>query len=369
MQSALVALAVMRLALRLELGPEYDSNANHVREPAPGSEDVRPASSFLARVTTRGRLTWSNIAGSSLRLNLDLGGRFFFASEAVSQDVAVLRFNGDVRTPVGRATTLSLSGDYHETFQFLGCGTPPHVVDPRSETYADKDFCHRDFRLAAVRGAATVRDGAAGITFEAGARSYQWKPDDDLSFLAAGAAVIPSWHARSGRDGEHEWSASIAGRVEWRRYAGRPLLSVYDLAPDTGGPRRADAVTSLGANVSYFGRLYAALGWLVETDRSSSYDGSYLYQAVTLDVAAPLPSRFTLAGRAQFLFFKNGFLPISVAVEDENRNAFSIEMARDFAAGLTLRARYSLFYNAPGDERQAYTRHLASLLVTWQGQR
>src|SRR5262245_18858595 len=122
----------MRLALRLEVGPEYDSNANHVRDPSPGSQDdVHPASSFLARVTTRGRLSWSDGAGSSLRLNLDLGGRFFFAPEAAPQDVAVLRFTGDARTTAGRSTVLSLSGDYLEAFQFLGCGTPPQIKDPR----------------------------------------------------------------------------------------------------------------------------------------------------------------------------------------------------------------------------------------------
>lgn len=365
MRLALVAFALLRLGLRLEGGPEYDSNANHVRTPAPGSSDVSPTPSWLARLTARGRLDWKDGKGSALRLTLDLGGRLFFDGAARPQDVLVARLGAEARTTVGARTTLGLALDYHDAFQYRRCD-PFIITDERGQLFADDSFCHRDFRLASLRGTATVRDGAPAITFEAAARGYQWKPDADLSFAAASFAAIPSLLLRTGGDDEHEWSASVAGRVEWRRYAGRALASATDLAPDQGGPRRTDTVVSLAATLSYFGPLFASAGWLIEADRSTSFDGSYLYQALTLETAMPMGAGLMLGARAQLLFFENGFLPRSLSVEDENRNSFMVDLSRDFAYGLSLRARYALYRSAAGDEGQGYERHLGSLLLTFQ---
>ena len=364
MRVALVAFALLRLALRLEAGPEYDSNANHVRAPSPGSpdyEDLRPVPSFLARGTARGRLSWSDGAGSALRLTLDVGGRIYFAPAARTQDVGVLRFAGEARTGAGAHTTLALALDYHDTWQFHDC-----VQRPVGTGFTDQYYCHRDFRLLSLRGNATVRDGPPAITFEAAARGYQWKPDDDLSFVAAGFSVTPSLQLRAGHDRDDEWSASLSGRVEWRRYAGRALSSVADLGADAGGPRRVDVVGSLSANLSYFGPLFASAGWLVEADRSATYDGSYLYQALTMEVAVPMGAGLTLGTRAQLLFFSSGFLPRSLAVDDEDRNNFTLDLSRDLPHGLSLRARYALYQSDGGDTTRGYSRHLASLLLTFQ---
>jgi hypothetical protein len=60
-----------------------------------------------------------------------------------------------------------------------------------------------------------------------------------------------------------------------------------------------------------------------------------------------------------------GALPASLAVEDENRSALLVDLAREMGAGFTLSARYSLFKNAAGTDR-SYLRQLGYLGVTYK---
>src|SRR5207302_875265 len=116
--------AVLRLGLRLELSPEYDSNVDRVEEGPPlvvsaadGSRqqvtvDVPPpVGSFLLRTTARGTLSLTS-GRNALRLSLDLGGKWFFSSAARQQDQVVLRTALDVHRRFGEHTTLGLTGDY-----------------------------------------------------------------------------------------------------------------------------------------------------------------------------------------------------------------------------------------------------------------
>ena len=383
MRVALVAFALLRLGMRLDAGPEFDSNANHVDNPRsvaldPLRYDVPPVSGLLVRSTARGTLAWSE-GQSAANLRLDLGGKLFFDRSGPStyawgfdlvrareaQDVFVVRLAGDLLRDVGRLS-LALGADYHEAVQWNNCPyTKSYVVTDPIVNINDTS-CHRDFRQGALRGSVTVRDGAPSLVAEVGVRGYEWKPDEDQSFLGVGGALTPAVALHAGVRRQHDVQLAATGRLEWRSYFGPALLSDKDLG-SPGSPRRSDVVASLGLRASYFGAIFAAAGWSVETDRSTSVGGSYLYQALTLDAVVPLPARFSVGARGQLLYFRNGSLPPSLAVEDENRNALMLDVSHVFDHGLSLRARYQLFW-APGSGTtvSGYLRQVGTLSLAWQ---
>jgi hypothetical protein len=380
---ALVAFALLRLGMRLEAGPEFDSNANHVdnpRSPAqdPLRYDVPPVAGLLVRTTARGTLAWSEGA-SAAQLRLDLGGKLFFDRSGPStygwgydlvrareaQDVLVVRVSGDVRHEVGRVT-LGLGADYHDAVQWNRCPDTKSYIVTGPILNIDDNSCHRDFRQGSLRGSVTVRDGAPSLLAEVGVRGYQWKPLDDQSFVGVGGALTPALALRAGARRQHDIQLAATGRAEWRAYAGAALVNDADNGSSTA-PRRTDVVASLALRASYFGTIFAAASWSVESDRSTSFAGSYLYQALTLDAVVPLPQRFSLGARAVLLYFQNGSLPTSQAVEDENRNAVMIDAARVFDHGLSLRARYQLFWApASGSTVTGYLRQVGTLSLAWQ---
>lgn len=344
-----MALALLKLALRVEAGPDFDSNVHRVDNAA----NEAAVASFLARAAVRGKLDW-RAGGTALHLNLDLGGKLFFEPAARAQDMVVARFGGAL-TRVAGPVLLAARLDYHELAQWNECQS---VAGPLA--------CHRDFRLAAATLGATWRDGAPSLGLEIAGRSYEWWPDPDQSFLAAGAALNPALRLTSGAEHEHEWSLLGSGRFEWRRHQGPGGLGELDPINPIA-PRRVDWVGTLGVTAAYLGRAYASVGWTLEADRSSNRGYSYLRQAIVVEAAVPLPARFTVGARAQLLYFWYGNLPPSQAVEDENRDQLLVDVVRDFAHGLSLRARYQLFVTAQGSTQQrGYERHLGTLELGWK---
>jgi hypothetical protein len=368
--AALVAFAVLRFGLRLELGPEFDSNVDRVdvgpqlstaAADQPAVPSPPPVSSFLVRATARGTLSLAS-GKNSLRLALDTGGKWFFASDAHPQDQMVVRATVDGRHRVSDRFAVAIGGEYWDSFQWIDC----LPLDKNDPTGAPETWCHRDFRQAGLRLLGQLADEVPGLTVEAGVRNYQWKPDDDLSFLGVGGALTPSarWRGRPlDADGAApEWTLSTTGRIEWRLYHG-PALRFADDLGDARLPGRRDLVASWSASLSYLGPLLASAGYLVEADRSNSAGASFLYQALTLQLAFSLGAGITAAARAQLLFFSTGAAQ-ALYGDDENRNMILFDLSREMGAGFTLAARYSVFRNAAGASRE-YLRQLVSLGVTW----
>jgi hypothetical protein len=106
--------------------------------------------------------------------------------------------------------------------------------------------------------------------------------------------------------------------------------------------------------------------WLVEKDGSTSAEGSYLYQAVTLSLTMPVAAKIVAALRGQLLFFSSGTLPTSLAVEDENRDAVLADLSRELGRGFTLHARYAVYRNATATTSATYLRQLVWLGATWE---
>ena len=356
-------MLVLRLGLRLELAPEYDSNANRVESIA-DSAAPQPIASFLLRSAVRGRLAYT-ADGYSLRLALDGGTKFFFAPDARPQDTAVVRLQAEGGRRFGARGSLSLAGEYLDSFQWNPC--PSTVLN--GKTIADTS-CHRDLRLAAVRLGGSVADGIPSLAAEGGLRRYEWKPDPDLSFLGLSATVGPSARlsSTSKDDERHDWVLALQGRVEWRRFDGGALLTRGDIGGlDPKRPRRSDLVGTLALSLAYTGRVMASAAWLLESDRSNSAEGAYLFQMLTMRLAVPLPARMTAAARAQLLFFSSGHLPSALTADEENRDSLLFDLSRDMGRGFTVGARYLVFRSATGDASHDYFRQVVSLSLVWAG--
>lgn len=362
MRALCALLAVLRFGLRLELGPEFDSNANHAAtQPAAGR--AGPIESFLLRGGARGRLSWDR-KPHALRLSLDLAGKLFFAGDAGPQNAAAVRVTLEERSQLAPRFALGVVAEYHDVLQPQACPLVPGG-DPLQPVLLADTSCHRDFRAGGARLTTHLTGERLGLAMDLGLRGYEWKPDEDLTFFAAGGGLSPSLRIahRAADDDEGEGALvtlQATARGEWRRFAGAtdPLAVT--------GDRREDLVGSLGLQLAYAGPLLASAGWSVEASRSNSALGLYAYHVLSLSVTMALPAKIVAAMRAQRVLLARGAPPTSLAVEDENRDAFTLDLSRELGAGFTARARWSMFRNAASDLGGGYLRQLVFVGASWE---
>ncbi len=365
-----MAFAVLRFGLKLEIGPEYDSNANRVetwRTPEVVSPD-EPIASFLLRSTAAATLSW-RAGPNTLRAGATLGGKLFFADEAKPQDVAVEQLVLDDSLRVGKRLVLGAGGDFYDATQWNACAPPsfgggdlvlsPSVGDPS---------CHRDFRTGGGRAQAIVLLGPADLTLSAGGREFLWKPDDEFSFESGFAQLSAGLHLRSGDpDDESEWDLELSGRFEQRAFHGAALASATDDGSLTSA-RRADADTVASASITWVGPLLAGLAYALDWNRSTSYGQSYLRHLVTMKLAADLGWKVVATFKAQLTFTSyaqptavtTGAL-IPLTIDDENRDAIVFDLERPVGGGAAVSARYSVYRNGVSNATLDYFRQTVFL--------
>lgn len=379
MHVALVALAVVRFALRLEVGPELDTNANRAeRYLVVGSVAPDPIPSLLARGTAQGALAWS--AGpSTLRLSATVAGKLFFGDLArrpepaaqgdrdrtlAAQNVVVIQAAADESVRLGRRLLLGLGGDYYEAFQPLGC--PP--IAGAADT-----SCHRDLRSGAPRLAGTLFVGPVDLALAGGGRLLDWKPDDSFSFRGAFAHFGAVAHLRSGpAEDESEWDLGLSGRFEWRRYLGPRLVGATDPGSALAA-RREDLEGLLTASLAHVGRVLGEVSYTLDYNGSTSYGQSFLRHLLSLKVACDLPGQITATLRVQLVYTGftqaatfNAGTPVPVSIEDQNRDTLLLDLERPMGRGFALAGRYTVIRNGSGNAPIDYLRHLVYLGVTYR---
>jgi hypothetical protein len=371
------AVAILRLAMRVEAGPEYDTNANraevYTNPPAvpPGdSPPPGPIASFLLRATASGQLAWA--AGPSLlRLQLNVGGKLFFADAARPQDAGVVQAGASEAVRIGKRFALGLGGDYYDAYQWIDCPTLISGGVPQPDT-----ACHRDFRTGSGRLEANLGGSLFDAQLAAGGRFFTWKPDDALSFDGVWGTAQAGAHLRSGNsdDGdEAEWDLTLAGRVEWRRYHGPELFSNDDPGSPLS-PSRDDTDVLGTAQLSYLGPLLAQAAYTIDYDRSNSFGQTYLRHLVTLKVAFELGWKIVATTKVQLVFITykdpvaltSGMI-VPLSIEDENRDALVVDLERPIGRGFSLSARYSRFSNGVSTSVLAYERQVVYLGLAWRG--
>ncbi|MSP62046.1 MAG: hypothetical protein EXR72_17280 [Myxococcales bacterium] len=386
--AGLVAFAVLRFGLRLELGPEFDSNANRAetfaRPPAvpPGEALPSPIASALLRTTASSTLAW--VSGrNTLRLGATLGGKLFFAPAAAPQDVVVIQAAADDTLRAGE-TLLGIGADYYDATQRSDCAarTSTAYQAPVGATVAVPDASCRDFRAGGPRARVTALLGDFDLTADLGARAFRWKSDDSFSFDSLTAGLAAAGHFAAGgpqneNGNEQEWDLGVTARTELRTYHGLRLTS----ASDTGSPNayhRLDADLLASAWLSFAGRLglplLASASYTFDHNFSTSYGLNYQRHLVVLKLGANLPWKLSATAKAQLTFtsyaeplqLTSGTNIVPLTIEDESRDAYVFDLDRPLGVGFSLSLRYSLYRNGVSNATLGYLRHVASLGVAYR---
>jgi hypothetical protein len=361
-----------KIALRLELAAEWDSNANRAEIVAGANNPDTPTPSFLLRSTAR-LAAAIRTPRNQLRLAGLIGGKVFFDGSVQDQNVIVGQLTVDDRLRLRRNLEGGLSADYYDATQ-------------QSTTSCAVVSCdrHRDFRA----GGAAVRlvgySGPAALTAQLGYRGFQWKPDESFNFNSVVAAVNALLRLPAGRDGDLDVHAAYQLERRWYRgYAVRDIcppgatLTDNCLAYDTS--QRRDYAHEARLEVTWVGPVLLSLGSSLQLISSSSFGQSLLRNQWTLKLAFRIPGHIYVTLKGQLLVSR--YLdPVLldrqvnsqtlITIEDENRNAVIADVERPFGkTGLALAARYSLFTNELGSSTTSFMRQVVSLGLSWKWER
>jgi hypothetical protein len=377
-----IALAVLKLALKLDLGPEYDSNANRAEllEGRPTNGDT-PTGSALVRTTTKMSLSWQK-GISLLRVSGGLGAKVFFNPEVQDQNTLVGQLAVDERLAVGRIVDLGVALDYFDAGQL--------AVPPPCAPICER---HRDFRTGSGTARLTLLDQHGDFTLIAGYRGFQYKPDPAFSFQAVHAGVLATAHLESVRGAHmHEVGFAAAYHLEYRWFAGDqdelrhdfteqqhqcgPDFTVYAdcIRPKEPLEQRHDWFHDMSFEISYVGPLLFSTGYGVQLNLSDSFGSSLLRHGFTARLAARL--FWQIYGTVKAQVFYNSFLdPVllgttaalkPVSLEDENRNAFIVDLERPIGkSGVAVVARYSVYTNELASRPVEFIRHVVYLGVSY----
>jgi hypothetical protein len=374
---AVVLLAVLRLTLKLDLGAEYDSNANRSEVTEGINNPDPPVGSALIRTTARAALQWKR-GINLLRVQLGLGAKAFFDSAVRDQSVFVVQGGLDDRIALGRRGALTLSGDYYDAFQDLAPSPPG--IDPTTR--------RRDFRTGTVGARLSLFQGPGSFWLGLGYRGLHYKPTDGFDFQAPTGDLGASVAVQLGtEDAPHELSFSAGYHVERRAFnAPQEIeLNYFDCAPDlplketcfaTGPDDRLDWWHETNFELTYVGALLASLSYGAQLARSNSLGQSLLRHIVALRLSYRLPWRLYATVKGQ-LMISNGLYKIGpsaivstltfATIEDENRNAVIADLEREIGkTGLAVDARYSFFANELGTQHTSFRRHVAYLGLTYR---
>jgi hypothetical protein len=377
--TGVIALAVLRLALKLDLGLEYDTNANRAEVVSTCPTCDPPQGSPLVRTTTR--FTLSHQKGISLlRLTGGLGAKVFWFGSVQDQNTLVGHLALDERLALGRVVDLGFSVDYYDAGQL--------VVNPAEDR-------HRDFRTGAAAVRLSFVDGPGDVTLSGGYRGFHYKPDFQFSFQAAQANLFLATRAVAGSGTRtHEIGFSANYHFERRWYPGvrdhlfaNPMyppdhcdphgeIYPYCIRPVPTGEKRKDWFHEGSFDLTYVGPLLVSTSYAIQLNVSDSFGQSLLRHIFTMRLSARLFWEIYGTLKAQVLY--NNYLdPVllniatsttPVSIEDENRNSLIVDLERPIGKiGLAVIARYSLYTNELTTQSPVeFIRHVIYLGVSYK---
>jgi len=372
---AVVLLAVLKLTLRLEVGPEYDSNANRSEIVAGANNPDPPVGSALVRTTARVGLQWKR-GINLLKVQAGLGAKVFFNPAVLDQSVLVVQGGFEDRLRLAQSAALSFAADYYDAFQDL---IAPVCTDC---------LRRRDFRTGTAGGKLAFYDGPGAFWFGVGYRGFLYKPDEYFNFHAPTGDIGASVSAQLGpAEDPHDLTFAATYHLERRAYGGLRQVRGNDptCAPDlpladgclvTGSDDRTDFFHELGAEISYVGVLLASLGYSAQLNRSNSFGQSLLRHVVTLRLSYRFPWELYASVKA-VLQVSTGLDRVQLdtrisnltfaTIEDENRNAVIADLERNIPKlGLAVNVRYSFFANELGTQQTSFRRHVGYLGLTYR---
>jgi hypothetical protein len=350
--SGLLVLAVLKLTLRLELGPEYDSNANRAEIVEGAQNNDTPTGSFLMRTTARAGLALRN-GSNTLRLTGLVGGKVFFNSAVWDQNMIVGQLVADDRVRVRDWLDLGLAVEYYDA-------TQQSTAPACAVVSCDR---HRDFRSGAAVARMSFYNDPGELTIIGGYRGFQWKPDPIFDFHAGQATVLAGVRLYAGApEREHEIDLSASYHLERRFYAG--VVDVNSCPPGAplsptcvvpGSDPRTDWFHEGTVELSWLRWVLLSASYSIQLNASNSFGQSLVRHLITAKVGARLFWQLYLTLKGQLLVTR--YLdPVLldrqvntqtfVSIEDENRNAFIADLERPIGrTGMAIVARYSIYTN------------------------
>ena len=377
------AQAQQQWSLALDSGAEYDTNIHRCESDQP-SCPVTAAP--LARSTARLSLGWQPQPDRRLQI-LGFGGARLFADEGDrGENLAVL--SGDARyawdLPARRAS-MAVRGAYYDTFGH--------------EAPADEDgIARRHYAVANGELQLTVTGGEGHqLTMLGGYRSFRYKPDQDFDWRGDhyGARYRTTVWSTRANDGDGGDGVAVAAvelsawyEAERRGYQGRALRNICGpqqmLGPRCLGEtnqRRADLSHRAGAEVSYTGdRIYSARYQLDVIDSSSAGPYAQVRHRLELGTTTELVAGVFATAEAalQVIRYRDALLVLDgavpepdpgsdfVAIDDENRNALSLHLARDLGEAWSIEGRYALYTGALPSPDPSFLRQIFYLGVAYR---
>ncbi len=372
-----VALAVLKLTLRLELGPEYDSNANRAEIIAGAPQTDTPTGSFLLRSTARGTLAWRK-GNNVLRAVAGLGGKVFFNPDVQDQDTLVGQLAVEDRVRARDWLELGGGAEYYDAGQLdvqPACASAPVPCGSR----------HRDFRTGTVTARVAFVDDEGDVALLGGYRGFEYKPDATFDFQAGTlhAAAAARLHAGPA-DHEAEIDLAAGYHFERRIYSGLleqnscpPGSPITDMCLVVGSGARADWFHEGSVELTFVRELLASVGYALQVNLSNSFGQSLVRHIVSAKISFRLPWQLytTLKGQILVTRYLDPVLldravntQTFISIEDENRNAFVADIERPIGKlGLAVEARYSVYTNElTAQSPVSFLRHVVYLGVTYK---
>ena len=366
-----VLCAVLKLALRLELGAEYDSNSTRAEVVAGAQTQDPVVGAAVLRSTARLQLGWRR-GINQLRASGLVGGKVFLDGSVQDQNTFVGQLAVDDQLRVHQRLSLGVSGDYYDVSQQT-------VVSNCSVRSCDR---HRDFRSGSAQLRLVGHGDLAQVTLTGGYRGFRWKPDPSYDFQSAQGQlqILVRFDVAHGKS---ELDLTAGYQLERRFYAG---LAARNICPpgdpiearclDVGTDSRRDWFHQAGLELTWVGPVLLSAGYALQLTSSTSFGQSLLRGIFTVKLGARLPWQLFLTLKGQLL--ANKYLdPVLlsrevnsqtlVSIEDENRNAFVADLERPIGrSGVAIEARYSVFTNELSAAPVSFLRQVAYLGVTWR---
>jgi hypothetical protein len=371
--SGVLVLAVLKLTLRLELGPEYDSNANRAEIVQGAQNNDVPTGSFLLRTTVRAGLTWRS-GRNVLRLQGLAGGKVFFNPEVWDQNMIVGQLVAEDRFRVNDKVDLGLAGEYYDAAQ-------QSTAPPCAVVSCDR---HRDFRSGSAVARLGFYDDPGEFAITGGYRGFQWKPDHAFDFDAGQLTALAGVRIYAGPpEREHEIDLSASYHMERRLYAG--VFDVNDCPPGMplsascivpGGGQRADWFHEGDLELTWLRWVLLSASYSIQLNSSNSFGQSLVRHLITAKLGARLFWQLYLTVKGQLLVTR--YLdPVLldrqvntqtfVSIEDENRNAVVVDLERPIGrTGVAIEARYSFYTNELTTVPVSFLRHVVYLGISYR---
>jgi hypothetical protein len=362
-------------------GAELDTNIHRCES---GRSDCAVQAAPLARTSARLSLGWQPHPDRRLQL-VGFGGARWFAEELDrGENLAVV--SGDARylwDVPARNALLGVRGAYYDTF---GYAAP-----------AGDAVTQRHFAVANAELHLTLAGGESHeLTMLAGYRRFRYKPDADFSWGGehyGGRYRTTRWLDGPGGGGAGMAVASlelsVAYELERRGYQGHALRNACGPGDVPGplclrdtGVRRSDLSHRGSAEAVYTGdRIYSARYQLEVIDSSSAGPYAQVRHRLELGVTSELfaglfgtaEAALQVIGYRDALFLASDTeMPVPdpgsdfVAIDDENRNAFSLHLARDLGRAWSLEGRYALYTSALAARELGFQRQLFYIGVAYR---